>query len=100
MGWSLVYLAATRKEGNSSLKAPVWVCGRNKRGWVRGQAEGVCSDHSQMWAMSLRKELCSAVPESTSAGPRPAPGGGGGESNGKLWPPRALPELGGPQGCS
>lgn len=33
----LFYLAAARKEGNSSLEAAVWVCGRNKGGWVRGR---------------------------------------------------------------
>lgn len=70
-GLGLIYLAATKKEGSSSLEAPIWVCGRNKVGWVRGQLRE-CGDHSQMWAEPLRKELCSAAPESTSVGARPA----------------------------
>lgn len=60
VGQGLIYLAATGKKGISSLEAPVWVCGRNKGGWVRGQ-QRERSDSPQMW-LSSSQPLLRALP--------------------------------------
>lgn len=50
------------------------------RGWLQE-----CGDCSQIGAEPLSREPCSAAPESTSTGPRPAPEEGGGKRNWRPW---------------